>query len=90
MTFLRKQWLDNCGLDIPTTYEEYLEMLDAFSNGDPDGDGINGNTIGVSAAGFVGNEAPYTNYLPEFYQGHILLSIRERDAYGEMDLPRIP
>ena len=64
MTFLRKQWLDNCGLDIPTTYEEYLEMLDAFSNGDPDGDGINGNTIGVSAAGFVGNEAPYTNYLP--------------------------
>ena len=48
MTFLRKQWLDNCGLDIPTTYEEYLEMLDAFSNGDPDGDGINGNTIGVS------------------------------------------
>lgn len=68
MTFLRKQWLDNCGLDIPTTYEEYLEMLDAFSNGDPDGDGINGNTIGVSAAGFVGNEAPYTNYLPEFYQ----------------------
>ena len=29
---------------------------------------INGNTIGVSAAGFVGNEAPYTNYLPEFYQ----------------------
>ena len=68
MTFVRKQWLDNCGLDIPTTYEEYLEMLDAFSNGDPDGDGINGNTIGVSAAGFVGNEAPYTNYLPEFYQ----------------------
>ena len=43
-------------------------MLDAFTNGDPDGDGINGNTIGVSAAGFVGNEAPYTNYLPEFYQ----------------------
>ncbi|MFR5405774.1 MAG: hypothetical protein ACLTG0_10530 [Oscillibacter sp.] len=31
MTFLRKQWLDNCGLDILTTYEEYLEMLDAFS-----------------------------------------------------------
>lgn len=71
MTFLRKQWLDNCGLDIPTTYEEYLEMLDAFSNGDPDGDGINGNTIGVSAAGFVGNEAPYTNYLPGILSGCI-------------------
>ena len=65
MTFLRKQWLDNCGLDIPTTYEEYLEMLDAFSNGDPDGDGINGNTIGVSAAGFVGNEGSSGFYVWE-------------------------
>ena len=68
MTFLRKQWLDNCGLDVPTNYEEYLEMLDAFTNGDPDGDGINGNTVAVSAAGFVNGNAPYVNYLPEFYQ----------------------
>lgn len=48
MTYIRKQWLDNCGLDVPTNYEEYLEMLDAFTNGDPDGDGINGNTVAVS------------------------------------------
>lgn len=52
----------------PTNYEEYLEMLDAFTNGDPDGDGINGNTVAVSAAGFVNGNAPYVNYLPEFYQ----------------------
>ena len=25
-------------------------------------------TYCTSAAGFIGNEAPYTNYLPEFYQ----------------------
>lgn len=68
MTYIRKQWLDNCGLDVPTNYEEYLEMLDAFTNGDPDGDGINGNTVAVSAAGFVNGNAPYVNYLPEFYQ----------------------
>ena len=43
-------------------------MLDAFTNGDPDGDGINGNTVAVSAAGFVNGNAPYVNYLPEFYQ----------------------
>lgn len=68
VTYIRQQWLDNCGLSVPTNYEEYCAVLDAFSHGDPDGDGIDGNTVGVSAAGFIGNEAPYTNYLPEFYQ----------------------
>ncbi len=32
------------------------------------GNGVNGDTYGVVAAGFVGNEAPYINYLPEFWQ----------------------
>ena len=43
-------------------------MLLKFHNEDPDGDGVTGNTYGVIAAGFVGNEAPYVNYLPEFWQ----------------------
>ena len=68
VTYVKKTWLDNVGLDAPTTYEEYLEMLDKFTNGDPDGNGVNGDTYGVSAAGLIGSEAPYTNYLPEFYQ----------------------
>lgn len=68
VTYIKKAWLDNVGLDTPTTYEEYLEVLEAFSTGDPDGDGVDGNTYGVAAAGFVGSEAPYVNYLPEFYQ----------------------
>lgn len=68
VTYVKKEWLDNCGLDAPTTYEEYINMLDAFTNGDPDGNGVNGDTYGLSAAGFIGGEAPYTNFLPEFYQ----------------------
>ena len=68
VTYVKKAWLDNCGLTAPTNYEEYVAMLDAFTTGDPDGDGVNGNTYGVSAAGFVGSEAPFINYLPEFYQ----------------------
>ena len=64
-------------------------MLDAFSNGDPDGDGINGNTIGVSAAGFVGNEAPYTNYLPEFYQDAYPSFYQGEDGVWRDGLPRI-
>lgn len=68
VTYVKQRWLDNCGLTAPTNYEEYLAMLEAFSTGDPDGDGVDGNTYAVSAAGFIGSEAPYVNYLPEFYQ----------------------
>lgn len=68
ITYIKKAWLDNVGMDVPTTYDEYMAMLKAFTEGDPDGDGIEGNTYGVSAAGIINNEAPYVNYLPEFYQ----------------------
>lgn len=68
ITYVKKKWLDNCGLDVPKNYEEYLAMLEAFTTGDPDGNGVNGDTYGVSAAGLIGTEAPYTNYLAEFYQ----------------------
>lgn len=30
MTIVRKDWLDQCGLDIPTTDEEFIDMLRAF------------------------------------------------------------
>lgn len=62
VTYVKQAWLDECGItEIPTTYDEYMAMLEAFAaKGD--------NTYGVSAAGFVGTEAPYINYLPEFYQ----------------------
>lgn len=68
VTYIKKKWLDNVNLEPPANYEEYLNMLKAFSEGDPDGNGIDGDTYGVSAAGIISNEAPYTNYLPEFYQ----------------------
>lgn len=68
VTYVKQTWLDNCGLKVPTNYEEYVAMLDAFTTGDPNGNGTNGDTYAVSAAGIIGTEAPYTNYLPEFYQ----------------------
>lgn len=68
VTYIKKAWLDNVGMSAPTNYDEYIKMLDAFTNGDPDGNGVKGDTYGVSAAGIINGEAPYTNYLPEFYQ----------------------
>lgn len=71
VTYVKKAWLDAVGIDINTvkTYDDYYNMLMAFHNGDPDGNGVDGDTYGVIAAGFLGNEAPYINYLPEFWQG---------------------
>lgn len=70
VTYVKKAWLDAVGIDASTvkTYDDYYNMLLAFHNGDPDGNGVDGDTYGVVAAGFVGNEAPYVNYLPEFWQ----------------------
>lgn len=36
---IRKDWLDNLGLDIPTNYEELKEVALAFTHDDPDGNG---------------------------------------------------
>ncbi|MCH5255657.1 MAG: ABC transporter substrate-binding protein [Lachnospiraceae bacterium] len=70
VTYVKKAWLDAVGLsgsDIKT-FDDYYDMLLKFHNEDPDGNGTNGDTYGVIAAGFLGNEAPYVNYLPEFWQ----------------------
>lgn len=71
VTYVKKAWLDAVGIDINSikTYDDYYNMLKTFHDGDPDGNGVDGDTYGVIAAGFVGNEAPYINYLPEFWQG---------------------
>ena len=60
VTYVKKAWLDAVEMETPTTYEDYIKMCEAFVQ--------KFGTYAVSAAGFVGNEAPFVNYLPEFYQ----------------------
>lgn len=38
--FINKEWLDNLGLEVPTTVEEYYEVLKAFKEKDPNGNGM--------------------------------------------------
>lgn len=67
MTYVKQSWLDAAGITkLPTTYAEYYDMLKAMKEAKK-------SEYVLSAAGLVGNEAPYINYLPEFYQ----------DAYPE-------
>ncbi len=69
VTYVKQAWLDAVGMkaeDI-TDWDSYYAMLKAFTEQDPDGNGKN-DTYGVAAAGFMGSEAPYTNYLPQFWE----------------------
>ena len=65
-TYLKKAWLTKAGIDVSkvenvtmdfNTYYGYLKQLAASA----------GHYV-ISAPGFVSDEAPYTNYLPEFFQ----------------------
>ena len=69
VSYVKKAWLDAVGMtaeDIKT-YDDYIELLTRFTTMDPDGNGKN-DTYGAIAAGFLSAEAPYINYLPEFWQ----------------------
>ena len=57
-TYVRKDWLDRLGLDIPTTYDEFINMLIQFR------DNIEECTVPYTAPGLV-----TAQYVPEFYQG---------------------
>ena len=65
-TYIKKAWLTKAGIDVSkvenvtmdfNTYYGYLKQMAASA----------GHYV-ISAPGFVSNEAPYTNYLPEFFQ----------------------
>ncbi len=45
--WIRKDWLDNLGMSVPTTLEEIQEVAIAFATKDPDGNGVN-DTFGYT------------------------------------------
>jgi putative aldouronate transport system substrate-binding protein len=57
---MRKDWLDKLGLSVPTTYDEFYEVMKAFTKNDPDGNGkadTYGLAIGMSDSGLIGVNA---------------------------------
>ena len=62
VTYIKQSWLDKAGKKIEDikTYDDYYNLLKTFADG---------KTYGVIAAGFGKlDEAPYINYMPEFWQ----------------------
>jgi len=67
ITYVRGDWLDKLGMKTPTNYAEFLKMLRAFKNKNPDGLKPN-EVIPITAVGLVNTEYPLDIYLREFYQ----------------------
>ena len=45
ITIINKKWLDQLGMDIPTTMEEFYEVLCAFRDNDMNGNGDGSDEI---------------------------------------------
>lgn len=48
--FIRKDWLENVGMEMPTTWEDLYNVAHAFTYDDPDGNGVK-DTYGLTGDG---------------------------------------
>lgn len=62
LMFIRQDWLDNLGLEVPETMDELKEVAHAFTYDDPDGNGQN-DTYGLALDGvnILGNSVGDTD-----------------------------
>lgn len=57
---IRTDWLEATGMSVPSTIDEYTNLLIAIRDGDLDGDGVN-NTFGTTAGGSLAELDGYLN-----------------------------
>ncbi|MGI2294664.1 extracellular solute-binding protein [Paenibacillus sp. GXUN7292] len=75
--YIRKDWLDNLNLEIPTSYDELTNVLKAFTFNDPDGNKKN-DTYGFSVSA-GGNGMPWD--FPQWYNNGLF----QATVVGEQD-----
>ena len=61
--FINKTWLDNLGLEVPTTFTELEEVLKAFKEKDANGNGDAGDEIPLDFNGWFGGAYSVVNLL---------------------------
>ncbi|RAV21231.1 extracellular solute-binding protein [Paenibacillus contaminans] len=80
--YIRQDWLDRLGLPIPSTYDEYYRVLEAFTNEDPDGNGKNDTYGFTTSGGGTAISADWPEYVkngllfPAFYDGSRLVDMQ--------------
>lgn len=89
--WIRQDWLDRKQLKAPTTLQEFEALLEAFTNGDPDGNG-QPDTYGVAIGGNSGFQAPLQDWMGDmqflFGQRQPYVWLKNADGkltYGSID-----
>ena len=65
VTFIRKDWREKLGFEVPKTHDDLVKLATAFATEDPDGNGVDGDTYGMAVPGttdrgfFAWWSAPY-------------------------------
>lgn len=90
--FINKTWLDRLGLSVPTTVEELTDVLRAFRDGDPNGNGLrdevpyqatlNENNTGIYNA-FSAWGIPLNNTYVYVDDGGVVRFAPEQDGFLE-------
>ena len=94
---IRQDWLYNLGLEVPTTLDEFYDVMYAFTYDDPDGNGID-DTYGYGA--FIESDSTFKGYpgsrvwpimgafnvpgLWDFHRDNLGLSLLNPDFYDFM------
>lgn len=77
VVYIRKPWLDALGLDIPRTIDEFYEVMKAFTEQDPDGNGAD-DTFGLLAMNDM------------FYGGRMFQAAFDAETYKVVDGEVLP
>lgn len=85
--YVRTDWLENLGLEMPTNMEELLNVAKAFKENDPDGNKVD-DTYGIGVTkGFVGdNHFGLTGFFAG-YHGYLKRWVKDESgnlAYGSI------
>lgn len=56
--YINQTWLDNLGLDMPTTWDELKDVLTAFRDNDANGNGDPNDEFPMDFLGYVGENGP--------------------------------
>ena len=88
MPFINTSWLDKLGLEMPTTYDELVEVLRAFRDKDPNGNGVADEIPMIGSTTLYCGDAPqwiinnFGDYCNDMY-------FYTYDENGKIDVPYV-
>ena len=83
MMFINQTWLDKLGLEMPKTWDDFINVLTAFKTQDPNGNGIADEIPMMGAAGFARSNTPnwIINNFTHYHMSHTV----QPNADGQLE-----